>query len=71
MLEGKAYVKDTHMPLKMKVHAMDSPLLPTSRRVQPSFQPVFHTPPIELQDRSLSNNPETVSRSGFSFEILL
>ncbi|KAF5788471.1 putative dynein ATPase [Helianthus annuus] len=24
MLEGKAYVKDTDMPLKMQVHAMDS-----------------------------------------------
>ena len=23
MLEGKAYVKDTDMPLKMQVHAMD------------------------------------------------
>lgn len=24
MLEGKAYVKDTDMPLKMQAHAMDS-----------------------------------------------
>lgn len=24
MLEGKAYVKDTDMPLKMQIHAMDS-----------------------------------------------